>query len=111
MDERAKRLERLRSVLALCEAYPLLPVPPVGEVCVHHADDVAGQAEIEWIAHELWRAGEQPVVVSERGHLQLTAGSYRAFYVSREVMADYNAHMSYADNVRAEAAPTNSAAA
>lgn len=110
MDERATRLERLQSVLLLCEAFPLLPVPPVGEVCVMQSDDIAGQAEIEWIAHELWRAGESPVVVSQRGHVQLTAGDYRAFYVSRQAMADHHARNSYADNVHPDAAADRLAA-
>lgn len=110
MDERERRLERLRSVLLLCEQYPLLSVPPVGKVHVLQQDDVAGQAEIEWIAHELWRAGEQPVVVCEGGHVNLTAGAYQAVYVSRQAMADYQAQMSYADNVRTDEAAERLAA-
>jgi hypothetical protein len=104
MDKRDRSLASLRAVLALCEAFPDLPVPSVGEVCLMLSDDGAGLAEIDRIAAVLRAAGRSVSVRDERGHVDVIAGEYRAFYVRRHAMADYHAHMSYVDNVHADPA-------
>ena len=103
--ERELRLAALRAVLALCERCPQLPVPPVEGVCVI-GDDAAGRAEIARIAAALREAGMAATVHEDRHAVEVTAGRYRAFYCTRDAMAEHDALMSYSANIQ----PTGPAA-
>ncbi|WP_045742283.1 hypothetical protein [Actinoplanes rectilineatus] len=107
--ERQAVLDGLRDLAAFLAENPDVPARDVHRVeyCVSADDDRAGLAKLAAIAAALGvevTGGPDHFAVYRR----FGNASYRAFYVSRAEMADYNAVMSYRDSVRADRpAPRN----